>query len=152
MPDAEAPADGRATPRILARLLVAGAAGALAATVIVLAFGGFVAFEQHRWSFGYAGMRFAQVLGAALAWALVVDVPVSLLRERLGWHRYLCLVLEALLVAPVAAAVLAIAGRFSGEALAFAAVLGVLPVLVLAGASLLVARRLLAGRRAAQAR
>ncbi|NLT25393.1 MAG: hypothetical protein GXX90_01850 [Microbacteriaceae bacterium] len=125
----------------LPSLLLAGAVGALAATIAVAAFGFFVAFEQQHWSPGHIGMRLAQLLGIALAWALAIDLPVSLLRERAGWHRYLCLVLEAVLVVPVAALVLALAGALSTDALVVVSAIALVPVLLLAGVSMLAARR-----------
>ena len=134
----EARFEGRAS---LPRLLLAGAIGALVTALALLAFGVFVAFEQHLWSPGHIGMRAAQLLGAGLAWALVIDLPVSLLRERAGWHRYLCLVVEAVLVVPVVALGLALAGAFTAEALAAISAVAVMPVLLFAGVSMVAARR-----------
>lgn len=116
-------------------LLWSSLAGATATTFAVLAFMFFVAYLQDRWSIEFLGyaLFMLQVVGGA--WAVLIHTPLWLLVERRGWNKYLCALIEVVLMLPILAAALAVSGILSPVNFISLGALFLLPVLVLAGAA-----------------
>ena len=110
-------------------------AGATATTFAVLAFMFFVAYLQDRWSIEFLGYALFMLQAVGGAWAVLIHTPLWLLVERRGWNKYLCALIEVVLMLPILAAVLVIIGILSPVNFISLAALFLLPVLVFTGAA-----------------
>lgn len=95
--------------RQFVELVDAGLLAAVAVTVVLTGFAVFVAFDQPNWSLGFWGSLVSLLLLGGGAWALVVEGPFGMLRERLGWPQLVVRVLKFLMLVPFAAVIAALA-------------------------------------------
>lgn len=139
---AERPPLGRHTRELLNVSLTA----ALIAMVVAAGVMVFLAIEQSQWSVDFWSARLVQLLGVFAAWGVVVDLPLGLLRERAGWHRYWVIVLGAVVLLPIVVIALAVTGQLTLESVVLWWALGLVPALVFGGLSFVLAKTRFARR------